>query len=95
MEIVKRIPLLKLFFYKTTKNIFEKSNQSFALMKDKYIQHIQTYQSGEIRDFCDALIYANQEETNNEKGSADYFNDKNITLLILDLFFGRFAIFNL
>jgi hypothetical protein len=59
-------------------------------VRNKYHERIQDHQKGIIRDFCDALIEAKEEAINEEKESAPHLNDNNLSLVIMNLFFGKF-----
>ena len=88
LQVPDKIPILKPFYYKTFKKV-EKTLKQLALrIRSKYMQHIDDYQKNRIRDFCDALIEAKEEAINEEKETAPYLNDRNLSLVILDLFFG-------
>jgi hypothetical protein len=59
-------------------------------IRSKYHERLQDHQKGIIRDFCDALIEAKEEAINEEKESAPHLNDNNLSLVTLNLFFGKF-----
>jgi hypothetical protein len=70
---------------KTAKIISELS----ITVRNKYVQRLEDHQKDVIRDFCDALIEAKEEAIIEEKESASDLNDVNLSLVILNLFFGK------
>ena len=58
-------------------------------VRQKYHEHLKDHQKGLVRDFCDALIEAKEEAIQEDKESAPHFTDQNLSLVILDLFFGE------
>ncbi len=91
MALIDDIPILKPFYYNIiskTSNIL--SELSITLRK-KYHQKLEDHQKDVIRDFCDALIEAKEEAINEEKESSAHLNDVNLSLVIINLFFGKFS----
>ena len=60
----------------------------FGSLKQKYQTHQSDYQDDQIRDFTDALIYAKKDSLKNEKESAPYLTDGNLSMALFDLFSG-------
>jgi hypothetical protein len=58
------------------------------MIKNKYINHYKDYNETVTRDFCDALISAKNEALTEGRESAPYLTDDNLSMTILDLFFG-------
>ncbi|XP_054158510.1 cytochrome P450 2C31-like, partial [Oppia nitens] len=56
------------------------------LMKDKYLIHLNDYDSGIERDFCDALIAAKNDAIREAKHTAAYLTDDNLVMAVFDLF---------
>ena len=56
--------------------------------KQKYLDRLKVHSKREIHDFCDALIEAKEEAIADEKESASALTDVNLSLVILNLFFG-------
>ena len=65
----------------------------FGSLKQKYQTHQSDYQDGQIRDFTDALIYAKFDSLKNEKESAPYLTDGNLSMALSDLFSGKKYLF--
>jgi hypothetical protein len=57
------------------------------LIKNKYQEHYKDYYENIIRDFCDSVIFAKNEE----KESVEYLTDENLALVIVDLFAGNYS----
>ena len=58
-------------------------------MSDKSTcDRVDSHQRGVINDFCDALIEAKEEAIAEEKESAPHLTDQNLSLVVLNLFFG-------
>jgi len=57
-----------------------------SMMREKFEEHLSSYQPGIIRDFADALIAAKEEAIKETKSSAVHLTDANLTLTLLDLF---------
>jgi hypothetical protein len=74
------------------RSLLNKQNKNFnemkEMMKKKYIDHYKDYSETVTRDFCDALISAKNEALTEGKESAPYLTDDNLSMAILDLFFG-------
>lgn len=84
--IIELMPFMKLF-YRTKYAESCKLAISFREhCKLKYCEHLDTYQEGQIRDFSDALIFAKKEAEAEQSDSAQYLNDSNLALVLLDLF---------
>ena len=60
----------------------------FADIRTKYHAHQQDYHKYYIRDFTDVLIFAKDDSLQNEKQSACYLTDENLTKILSDLFTG-------
>ena len=80
------IPLLKPFVKKKIDFINSTIREFFGFLSEKYKSHLNDYQFGEIRDFTDALIFAKEDSLKNEKESAPYLTDGNLTMTLSDLF---------
>lgn len=58
-------------------------------IRTKYFPHQKTYQKDCIRDFADALIYANEESMKNEKEFDSCLTDQNFSKVLSNLFTGE------
>ena len=86
--IPDRVPVLKPFYNKTYKKVGQTLENISLNVRKKYISHLEDHQKGVIRDFCDALIEAKEEAISEEKESAPHLSDINLSLVIMNLFFG-------
>jgi hypothetical protein len=86
------VPFLKLLYREKFKKVSETLDKISTRVTEKYHDHLNDYQPGLIRDFCDGLIEAKEEAIKDDKESAPYFTDNNLALVILDLFFGYFSL---
>jgi len=80
------IPLLKPFVKKKIDFMNSIMREFLGTLKEKYKSHLNDYQFGQIRDFTDALIFAKEDSLKNEKESAPYLSDGNLTMTLSDLF---------
>ena len=71
--------------YSKAKNIFD---ENIEMLENKLKSHYKDYDESVIRDFCDTLISAKNDALREGKESAPYLNDGNLTMILLDLFFG-------
>jgi hypothetical protein len=85
-----RVPILKLVYFNATNKVSKVLLDLSLNIRGKYHKRLQDHQKGVIRDFCDALIEAKEEAINEEKESAPHLNDNNLSLVIMNLFFGKF-----
>ena len=81
------IPFIKPFVKKKLDFMNSNMKEYLGTLKQKYKSHLKDYQFGEIRDFTDALIFAKEDSLKNEKESAPYLSDGNLTMTLSDLFF--------
>lgn len=88
--ITDRIPILELIYFNKMNKVRKVLMDLSLTIRSKYHERLQDHQKGIIRDFCDALIEAKEEAINEEKESAPHLNDNNLSLVILNLFFGKF-----
>ena len=80
------IPLLKPFVKKKLDFLNSTIREFVGFLSEKYKSHLNDYQFGHIRDFTDALIFAKEDSLKNEKESAPYLSDGNLTMTLSDLF---------
>ena len=90
LGIADRVPVLKPFYYRTYKKVGNTLRNLSLNVRQKYIEHLPDHQKGLIRDFCDALIEAKEEAIEEDKESAPHLTDQNLSLVILNLFFGQY-----
>jgi len=88
VAITDRVPILKPLYYKTINKVGKTLLDLSITVRKKYHERLETHEKGVIRDFCDALIEAKEEAIKEEKESAPNLNDVNLSLVILNLFFG-------
>lgn len=55
------------------------------IVREKYMQHLKSY-DGNVRDFCDALIFAKFEAEEESKDTVQQLTDDNLTLCVQDFF---------
>jgi hypothetical protein len=89
LVLVDRVPLLKPFYYKKFRKIGETLKNLSVTVRGKYVEHLTDHEPGVIRDFCDALIEAKEEAILEDKESAPHLTDHNLSLVIMNLFFGK------
>ena len=82
----RHIPFIKPFVKKKLDFMNANIREYLGTLKEKYKSHLNDYQFGEIRDFTDALIFAKEDSLKNEKESAPYLSDGNLTMTLSDLF---------
>ena len=87
------IPIIRPFIKNKIDFMNANIREFLGKIKEKYKSHLKDYQDGQIRDFTDALIYAKEDSLKNEKESAPYLSDGNLSLTLNDLFSGK-KIFN-
>ena len=80
------VPLIKPFIKRKIEFMNANLKEFFGALREKYQKHLKDYQSGEIRDFTDALIFAKFDSLKNEKESAPYLTDGNLAMTLSDLF---------
>ncbi|CAG2111371.1 unnamed protein product [Medioppia subpectinata] len=87
--ICDRIPVLKLLpkYAKVFTKIIKTMSGLSVFARQQYMDHLKTHSSGVVNDFCDALIEAKEEAIQEAKESASDLTDKNLSLVIMDLFF--------
>ena len=84
--VIKDIPSMRLIFENSLALSNSYTKKFLGVVKEKYKSHLKDYQFGRIRDFTDALIFAKEDSLENEKESAPYFSDENITMALFYLF---------
>ena len=87
------VPIIKPFVRKKLDLMKSDLREYFNSFKQKFLSHQKDYQEGQIRDFTDALIFAKHDSLKNEKESAPYLTDGNLTLTLSDLFSGKKVLF--
>jgi hypothetical protein len=85
---VDRVPILKPFYANIVHKTLQTVKSLSSSVKQKYLDRLKVHSSGVIHDFCDALIEAKEEAIAEEKESASALTDVNLSLVILNLFFG-------
>jgi hypothetical protein len=89
-QLIEFLPITR-FYYRKEVNRIHKTTQDFIdVITNKYRDHCKDYNENLIRDFCDAVIFAKNEALAEGKESAPYLTDKNLALVIMDLFMGIF-----
>ena len=91
MAIPDRVPILKPLYYRTYAKVGQTLENLSINVRKKYKTRLGDHQKGVIRDFCDALIEAKEEAISEEKETAPYLNDGNLSLVVLNLFFGKYG----
>ena len=72
---------------KLMKRLKEKMEELFTILRTKYAEHVDTFDSNNIRDFADTLILARQEAENDPSETVDKLTDTHIVQTLADIFF--------
>jgi Cytochrome P450 len=86
IAIVNLIPILRFPLVKLVNQMKLVVHDMKSFIKEKFKQHLTSYQPEIIRDFADALIAAKEEAIKETKSSAVHLTDANLTLTLLNLF---------
>ncbi|XP_067686406.1 steroid 17-alpha-hydroxylase/17,20 lyase-like isoform X2 [Haliotis asinina] len=81
------IPPLRLFPTKKLKSIMKETDKFFGLLNEELVKHRQTIRKDTIRDFCDALLLAQEEAYQEEDPDVmSQITDRHIVQTLSDIF---------
>jgi phosphoenolpyruvate carboxylase len=86
--LVDQMPFLKPFYYNKFNKAYKTLGKLSNKISQKYVDHLKDKEDGVIRDICDGLIEAKEEAIKEQKESAQDLVDRNLSLVIFDLFIG-------
>ncbi|CAG2116408.1 unnamed protein product, partial [Medioppia subpectinata] len=88
MFVYEFIPIVRYFMANPLAKYEQYFNEMKNFTRNIYQKHSKTYNSKNLRDFCDILIAAKHEAIADDKQSAQYFTDDNLLATLSDLFIG-------
>ena len=80
------VPILRFWFRTQWKKSTEKFRSVALYNREQMKKHRETFNSNEIRDFCDALLSAKTEAESESSKDAKFLTSENVTNILTDIF---------